>query len=311
MKSLITFSFLFIVTTCFAQNQIALEEIQLKNDSVVLPGTLSYNKELQPQPLAIFIHGSGGVDRNGNQGPQFQANYIKQLSEALNKNNIAFYRYDKRTATMSNMKFIMKELTFDKFIEDAKIVINKFKNDPRFSSITLIGHSQGSLVAMLASDVGVDNYISLAGASKAFDITITKQIRIQNGDSLANIAEHHFKELRETGNIAEVNPSMLAVFSKPNLPFIKTYAAYEPTEEIKKINIPTLILNGTKDIQIFEEDANNLHKAKPDAKLVIIENMNHVLKTITKEDDNKSSYTTPDFPISEELVNVITTFIKQ
>jgi len=311
MKSFMTLSFFFIITISLAQNNIVSEEIMLKNDSIQLPGTLTYSKTLKIQPLVIFIHGSGNVDRNGNQGPQYQASYIKQLSEVLNRNDIAFYRYDKRTSTASNMKFIMKELSFNKFVEDAKLAINKFKGDSRFSGITLIGHSQGALVAMLSSEAGVDKYISLAGPSEAFDITITKQVRIQNGDSLANIVESHFKELKTTGTIAKVNPSLMAMFNKPTQPFLISWAAYNPSEEIKKITVPTLIINGTKDLQVFEEDAQTLHKAKPDAKLVLIKNMNHVLKTIINDDDNSKSYSSPDFPLSEILVTTIAEFIKK
>ncbi|MFK7832382.1 MAG: alpha/beta hydrolase [Winogradskyella sp.] len=313
----IKISLVYILSTLFfnsiqSQSQIIEEEILLKNDSVQLPGTLSYNKTLESQPLVIFIHGSGNVDRNGNQaGINAKANYIKQLSTLLNNENIAFYRYDKRTSTVSNMKFIMRELSFDKFVEDAKLTINNFKDDSRFSSITLIGHSQGSLVGMLSSVTGVDKYISLAGPSAAFDVIITKQIRLQNGDSIANIVESHFEELKTTGTIAKVDLNLMSMFNKPTQPFLVSWAAYNPSEEIKKVIVPTLIINGTKDLQVSVEDAKQLKQSKDDAELVIIENMNHVLKTIINDEDNLKSYNSPNFPLSEKLVSTITAFIKK
>jgi pimeloyl-ACP methyl ester carboxylesterase len=300
------------VTITMAQSDSVSEDIILMNDSIQLPGTLRYNKTLKQQPLAIFIHGSGNVDRNGNQGQASQANYIKLLSDSLNKNGIAFYRYDKRTSNMANMKFLMLGISFDDFVKDAKIAIDNFKNDKRFSSISLIGHSQGSLVGMLASTAGVDSYISLAGPSDAIDKKMTEQIRKQNGDSIAGLVEAHFKELKATNKIEKVDPNLMALFNPQNQPFFTSWIKYNPIEEISKLTgIQILILNGTKDMQVFESDAEALHKANPEAQFKLIKNMNHVLKTITKEEDNLKSYTTADFPLSSELVTVISEFIKK
>lgn len=311
IKNTIQLLTLFCVSMVIAQTDIAQEELLIYNDSVQLPGTLTYNKTLKKQPLAIFIHGSGNVDRNGNQIGLSGANYIKELSEALNKNGIAFYRYDKRSATQSNLKFMMKDMRFDAFVEDAQLVLDKFKEDKRFSEITIIGHSQGSLIGMLTSKNGADKYISLAGPADAINTTITAQIRTQNGDSLANIVDNHFKELKSTGKIEKVDPNLMAIFNPLNQKFFKTWMAYTPTEEISKVDIPTLILNGTKDLQVLEADARALLKSKPNAELKLIENMNHVLKTIINDDDNLKSYNSTDFTLSEDLVEVITAFIKK
>ena len=97
-KIKLTLTLLLISFIGFSQSDITSEEFLLKNDSIQLPGTLSYNKTIKQQPLVIFIHGSGNVDRNGNQAGMANANYIKQLSEKLNTNGIAFYRYYKRTS---------------------------------------------------------------------------------------------------------------------------------------------------------------------------------------------------------------------
>ncbi len=53
---------------------------------------------------------------------------------------------------------------------------------------------------------------------------------------------------------------------------------YDPANEIAKLKIPTLIIQGTTDLQVSVDDAKLLLDAKPASKLVIIENMNHFLK---------------------------------
>ncbi|EGV42631.1 alpha/beta fold hydrolase [Bizionia argentinensis JUB59] len=307
--------YLLLILICFGQSVLAqtfitAEDIMLKNDSIILPGTLTYNKTLKQQPLVIFIHGSGNVDRNGNQLGLTSANYIKQLADSLNQSDIAFYRYDKRSANWLNLRFMMKDLNFVRFVDDAKIAINHFKNDERFSSITLIGHSQGSLVAMLAISEAVDKYVSLAGPAESVDVAMVKQLKMQN-DTLGIKAEAHFKELRESGTIEKVDPELAAYFPKQNQLFFNSWMTFTPSKEIKKLNIPILILNGDKDLQVFESDAETLHEANPNSKLVIIPKMNHVLKRIDVDEDNEKSYKTADFPLSEVLIKTLETFINQ
>ena len=314
------FKLIFLLIICnHLQAQVIIEEeIQLYNDSISLPGTLSYPEKDSSMPLAIFIHGSGNVDRNGNQaGLPIQANYIKTLADSLNKNQIAFYRYDKRTANKANMPFINDSITFENLVKDAKICINHFTADNRFSTITIIGHSQGSLTGMLAVNDSISKlndsiirFVSLAGASKTFGETVVSQINKQSKE-LGAIAQEHLKELQETDTIQEVNFMLQQLFNPVNYNFIKSYNSYDPVLEIKKITVPTLILNGDADLQITPEDAQNLYAANPNSQLVIIPQMNHVLKTVKNLQENQLSYQSEEYPLSSELVSVLTKFIKK
>ena len=305
MKIKFLYIFLSICSIAYGQT-IKSEEILIKNDSIELPGTLSFTKT--KVSLVIWVHGSGNVDRNGNQGTVVKANYIKQFRDAINKENIAFFSFDKRTSNPKNFKFL-KGIIFTDFVSDVEKVIAHFKNDHRFSEIILVGHSQGSLIAMLASK-GTSKYISLSGPAVSIDETIIEQITAQSPE-FGKVAEAHFKELFETGDIKQVNPLLASVFAKQNLPFIKNWATYNPSEEIKKLTIPVLIINGDKDLQVKVSDAEALHKAKPSSKLVLIENMNHVLKHIEKDADNMNSYYSADFSLSEKLITTVVAFIKK
>ena len=287
--------------------QIKSEEIIINNQAIQLPGTLTYSAE--NSPLIIWVHGSGNVDRNGNQKPVVKANYIKQFRDAVNKQNIAFFSYDKRTANSKNSAFLKDGVYINDFIFDVKEVVNHFKNDKRFSEIILAGHSQGSLIAMMALK-NVNKYISIAGVGDTIDKIIVKQISTKNVE-IGRIAEAHFRELNKTGEIIEINPNLISIFAKQNQPFLVSWAELNPIVEIKKINIPTLLINGDKDLQVQTMDAENLKKAKPDAKLVLIKNMNHVLKHIEKEEENMKSYMSPDYPISTQLIKTIVQFVKK
>ncbi len=305
MKKLLLFFLWLPITLC--SQEIMNEEILLTSGEILLPGTLSYPKTNEKLPLVLFVHGSGNGDRDGNQAPLLLTNHIKLLADSLNTKGIAFYRYDKRTATKENLPKIKNPSLLD-FVGDVQLAIDHFSNDTRFSGIHLIGHSQGSLVGMLANGKQIRSYTSLAGPGTTIDATLIRQITAQNED-LGKVAALHVKELMETDTIIEVNPFLMAVFTPQNQSFLKEWIRIAPAAEIKKLEVPVLIINGDSDSQISVEDAQLLKAARPDAQLVIIPKMNHTLKEVENMAENQRSYADPDFPLSTELVQTIQKFV--
>ena len=258
--------------------------------------------------MAIYVHGSGNIDRNGNQaGTYAQANYIKTLADSLNAYGIAFYRYDKRTSTRANLKKL-KGITLNDFVKDVKIAIEYYQEDSRFSGIHLIGHSQGSLVAMLAVSDAVKSYTSIAGPSTSIDETITMQLSKKNND-MGKVATTYFEELKKTDTILEVNPFLISIFSPQNQKFIANWMSFNPSVEIQKLTIPILILQGDMDLQVEEIDAQNLKKVKPNAQLRIIPKMNHILKEVNSLEENNKSYADETYPLSSKLTEYLSEFI--
>jgi len=302
------FVLLYLVPIICCGQSIISEEYELYHNEIYLPGTLSYPNSKEKIPLVVFIHGSGPIDRNGNQGFFLQGNYIKQLADGLNNEDIAFYRYDKRTFHEKNIKKKPSVHIAD-FAEDANIAIDHFVLDSRFSSIHVLGHSQGSLVAMLLDNKKISSFISLAGAAQTIDRIIIDQVTRK--DSLMGLkVREHFVELMDKDTITEVEPTLLTLFAPQNQNFLKDWSSIKPMEEIKKLSLPILIINGDKDFQVTINEAKLLHTANPESKLMIIQNLNHVLKDVNTEEDNLKSYTDPNISISNELVSKLAEFIK-
>ena len=113
-------------------------------------------------------------------------------------------------------------------------------------------------------------------------------------------------------NVTNINPMFYSLFRPSVQPYLISWFKYDPQTEIKKLAIPILILQGTNDIQVSKEDANRLSKANNKSQLVLIKNMNHVLK-ITEGDRNANmaTYNNPALAISEELVKSIVLFINK
>jgi len=309
MKSLLLILGVLLSSVSLAQDTIAQDLII----SDYVEGTL-LTPNSKTNTLAIIIPGSGPTDRDGNQN-FMKNNSLKFLSQDLSNNGIATFRYDKRALTMlkkgANEKKI-KQVRFDDFVNDTKKVVSYFKNRKRYDKIYIIGHSQGSLVGMLAATENVDGFISIAGPGKPIDQIILEQIGMMGANDLVESAKKTF-DIMKTGKVDKnFNSGLANIFNLDVQPFIMNWISYSPTEELAKLTIPTLIINGTNDIQVSTTEAALLKEANDNTKLVIIENMNHVLKTVVSKDtqENTKTYNMPLLKNTPELAEKIIAFIK-
>ena len=87
---------------------------------------------------------------------------------------------------------------------------------------------------------------------------------------------------------------------------------YDPLLEIKKLEMPVLVVNGTKDLQVNVDEAKLLNEAAKNSELKLIDKMNHVLFIIEGDDqENAKSYNDHAGKVSEELITDIIAFIKK
>ncbi|HEY8403036.1 MAG TPA: alpha/beta hydrolase, partial [Flavobacteriales bacterium] len=224
----------------------------------------------------------------------------------------AAFTYDKRMFKLAlKENFDERELTFDQQIDDAEMVINYFRKDTRFGKIIPAGHSEGALVLMIATErAKADAYISIAGAGNSIDVVITEQI-VRQLPMLQEELDNTFASLKKGDTVTVTNPFIAGMFHASVQPFLISWLKYTPHEEIQKLDVPVLIINGTNDMQVARKEAELLKASKPDAQLVHIENMNHVLKeTKVNMTDNLAAYNNPDLPIHADLVEAIVAFVR-
>ena len=271
-------------------------------------GTLLLPNKIDKPNLAIIIAGSGPTDRDGNQN-LLKNNSLKKLAERLSENGIATFRYDKRIVKQMRQGNIDYNISFDDFITDAISVINFFKTKDDFNKIYIIGHGQGSLVGMIAAKDGADGYVSVAGAGKPIDEVIVDQIN-NTAPMFNEDTKRVFSVLKE-GKVTDDYPLALAtVFNKEVQPFMMSWMKYSPQLELKKLDIPILIINGTKDLQVSIEEANLLKAAVENTQIEIIEKMNHILVPIEGDNlENSKSYNESFRKLSLKLIDVIVEFV--
>lgn len=304
-----------IITLLFFSTAHAVEKnIILTTPTGEIHGILLMPDSEEPCPLVIIIAGSGPTDMNGNTiGSELQNNSLKMLAEGLAAKGIASLRYDKRGIGKSQAAIMSEEeLRFEHYIDDAAAWADMFSADKRFSTIAIAGHSEGSLIGMVAAQksTAVKAYISIAGCGRPAHEVIEEQLNPQP-EQVRNEAATINRELLQ-GRIVEDVPNYLAaLYRKSVQPYLISWFRYNPAKEIAKLKIPVLILQGDKDIQVGVKEAERLYLARMFSSFYIIEGMNHVLKHCEGNDmlSQLEAYQSPTMPIKQELIEHIARFL--
>ena len=290
------------------------EEDTLKTPTGELYGTLELPAAKQPVPVALIIAGSGPTDRNGNT-PALPGsnNSLKMLADGLASRGIASLRYDKRGIAGSRAAMTSEaDLRFNHFIDDAEAWIKQLRADKRLSTITVIGHSEGSLIGMVAArEAGADGYVSLEGAGRKAQDILAEQLKSQLPPDLFAQTERVLATL-SAGAVPDSTPPMLAALFRPSvIPYLISWFRYDPALEIGKLDVPVLIIQGTTDIQTSMTDAQALAADNKSAKFIQIEGMNHILKEVSGDRLAQiPKYSDPTLPVVPLLIDDVAAFIK-
>ena len=325
-KFLLTVAFCFTAIISFAQNakeNCTAKDNVAKEEPVVLEtatGSIC-GKLLVPNvnvkcPVVLIIAGSGPTDMDGNSALfKGKNNSLKYLAEGLAANGVASLRFDKRgIAGSAKAAKSEADLRFEDYVNDAAGWVEFLKKDKRFSSISVAGHSEGSLIGMIACAKlsGVKSFISIAGAGyPAYDM-IESQLASQPDVVQQEVAR--IDDSLKVGKIVKDVPSYLnSLYRESVQPYMISWYKYDPRSVIKTLTVPILILQGDADIQVTTEDAKVLQAANPSSKMLIIKGMNHVFKHCDSMDMQQqvAVYGDPSLPINSELLTEICSFVKR
>lgn len=286
------------------------QTLNLDTGHGVLQGTLLLPKSERPLPVALLIAGSGPTDRNGNN-PAGHNDSLKRLAQGLARQGVASLRYDKRGVGASLAAAPdERDLSVEAYVSDALAWSERLKGDPRFGELILVGHSEGALIASLAAPrSGAAALISIAGSGRPIDAVLREQLQGRLPPALLATSHYLIDELKAGRTHADI-PEPLQVLFRPSVqPYLISLFAYDPAEAFAAVNVPALIVQGRHDIQVGIDDAEALHRAKPDAELALIDGMNHVLRIVPASAAQLASYDDPDLPLARGLLERIQRFL--
>jgi hypothetical protein len=229
----------------------------------------------------------------------------------LARSGIASLRYDKRGIARSRAAAASEEdLRFDDYVQDAIHWVRQLREDERFHQIAVLGHSEGSLVGILAAqEADPPAFVSVAGAARPAPELLREQIAGLPAELRAE-AEDILQALEHGELPGSVSEDLAPLFRQSVQPYLRSWFRYEPVEEIRKLQMPVLVAHGERDIQVPVAAAKKLHRAAPSSTLLIVAKMNHVLKDAPADrQGNVAAYSNPELPLSVEFVTGLVSFL--
>ncbi|PHH44122.1 alpha/beta hydrolase [Pseudomonas putida] len=298
--------------TGFAHATVLQRPISLDTGSGELFGSLLLPKSDNPVPVVLILAGSGPTDRDGNNPDGGRNDSLKRLAWVLAKHNIASVRYDKRGVAASRPATPdERNLSVEGYVDDAVAWSQKLKNDPRFGPLILLGHSEGALIATLAAPrADAAALISLSGSARPVDQVIREQLARSLPPPLM-LRSNELLDSLKAGHTDDNVPAPLQPIFRPSVqPYLISLFRQDPAKAFAQLKMPALIVQGSNDMQVGVGDAQALKAAKPDAELVVIEGMNHVMRIVPADVKRQlASYKDPNLPLAAELGGKLIEFI--
>ncbi|MGE5561826.1 MAG: alpha/beta hydrolase [Bacillota bacterium] len=270
-------------------------------------------------PVVLVIPGSGPTDRDGNNPLGVTAAPYRLLAEALAARGVSTVRIDKRGLFGSKQAVAdPNKVTIADYAADAHAWVAAIRERTGAPCVWLLGHSEGSLIALAAAQQpqGICGVISVSGAGRRLSDVLREQLRSNPANAPLLDSANAALDALEKGQHVDVtgmNPALLRLFAPQVQDFLIDNFRHDPAKLAASLQVPLLIVQGERDLQVAAADAKSLAAAQPKAKLVLIPAMNHVLKDVATDARaaNAATYSDPSLPVDSTLVDAIAAFVNR
>ncbi len=287
---------------------IVSEEIAFPFGAVTLHGTITRPVYASaPRPGVLLLAGSGPTDRDWTSALLEGTNGSgKQLAEALARHGVVTLRFDKSGAGV-NPGPPPEQVTFDLYRDEGLAALTALRARPDVdpAHVFVAGNSEGGVHATriaIAARGQVAGVVYLASASRSMQDTMLGQIaanlrdnaKLPEPDTQRRIGEMKAildafvagKPVDLTAMSQDI-PQLVQVIASLTAPntagLMRTYLSFDNAAEAAAVDVPVLICQGGKDVQIDPElDARRLEAslkaAGRDVTLHLSPDANHVFK---------------------------------
>ena len=216
-----------------------------------------------PVPAVVLVHGSGSTAGDMDSSI-FNNRPFFDIADYLSSNGIAVIRYHKRTfshAAQLMQQYSNNLTVWQETVEDAVFAADFLRNDPRIDNdkIFMLGLSMGGMLAPRIHTSGGDFAgMIIAGATPQ---RFTDLIIEQSLASVEAIADEEIREgaMAQIAEMAELFDSLqnMTAEEAQAIPFdggatfyyLRDFNAYPFEELVQDIDVPFLVLHGTRDFQ--------------------------------------------------------------
>jgi len=314
------------------------KNVTFESGDLTLAGTLTLPAKANASvPGVLFIAGSGPVDRDENAAG-LKTDVFRQLAASLAKAGIGSLRYDKRGVGQSEGVFA--NVSMEDLLADVRAALSNLEGsdgiDPQ--QVFLLGHSEGGIFAPIIATENSDleGVVLLAAPAHSLDWVIRKQIEWLNRDmgksedevqtalaqedqyldfvrnSTGDWSDYTFEQLVEA--MPWLTQEKYIEVKMLSLPWLRQHFQHDPLKTIEEVTCPVLIVQGEKDYQVPEGEADLLSSAlaeagNTDVTVDLIPDLNHLMRHHPEEPN--LTYRHLDEPVDPRVTEEITTWIAE
>jgi len=268
-------------------------------------------------PIMLIIPGSGPTDRDGNNPYGVHGSTYKLLAQGLAERGIGSVRVDKRGMFGSHAAVAdANAVTIDDYVSDVASWVASIRRQTGVSCVWLLGHSEGGLVALAAARSVPDicGLVLVAASGRPLGEVLREQLQSNPANAPVLAQALPAIDALEAGkrvDVSGMHPGLMPLFAPQLQGFLISMFSYDPAKLIAAVSKPVLIVQGKRDIQVSLADAERLKAAAPKAELVLLPDVNHVLKTVNSDDRaaNAATYVDPNLPLAPGVVEPIADFV--
>ena len=193
------------------------------------------------------------------------------IPERLNMQIGRFYLYNSE---------IRRNYTLENLVESYSFVINAYLNERDFSSVIIIGHSEGaSLLPLIYREIEKKDKITGMAAVSYGGLSVYEQVKIL-ADSELNMPDYYreaCQNIDELKTEIETYPNSLGEIMGYTYGWWNSFIYYRPYEYYTDINIPVLFIHGKLDITVPVESTQYIQENLPGKPFdyVYIDNADH------------------------------------
>jgi dienelactone hydrolase len=283
-----------------------------------LPATLALPKGDGPFPAVVLVHGSGAHDRDETIGPNRP---FLDIARGLAAQGIAVLRYEKRTRARpqdfaGGVPGVDEETTFDAV--HAVDALRKAEGiDPK--RVFVLGHSLGGMMAprIAAMSGHVAGLVLLAAPARPLlDIVIEQNRRLAVLDDgktsdaerdAINALVQQVRSVRDAATDAAAKGPMGL-----SAGYWRSADGVDAVAEAQRVNLPMLVLQGARDIQVVDADWQRWKSAFHDDPAVafkLFDRLNH-LGIAGDGDGSLAEYQQPGH-VDATLIDEVAAWIKR
>jgi pimeloyl-ACP methyl ester carboxylesterase len=259
----------------------------------------------------LMLPGASPENRDGDVPPAHVSGALKAIAKALAEDRIVSLRIDPRRVGKSAKAgpATEDELRFDDLIDDAVAWTRFLAKQPGVRCVVILGRGESSVVAAAAAEkTPTCGVISLAGVGRPLPDVLADQLRDRKVsiETLAQV-DMVWGELKAGRKVPNI--SATSVFRPSIQPFFMSELKYDPAATFAALKAPLLIVQGSADAVTTLDDAYALDKAHPRSRLVILNNVSHVMRVVAGPDSPPSD-NNPDYPLAPKLMPAIVRFVE-